>query len=282
MEGGWRTALAQAEALSGLSAFSVIGGGWFRDQEAETLASTAHFSSLRVLRLHHTGIGRAGVRALAESPYLKDLDFLSLVAAPVGPIGATALARSANLSRLTFLDLWCADISDEGVRALAQSPHLGRLQTLLLDDNDIGPDAVAALAGSPFLKSLSALNLARNQCGPVGPISLTGSPLLSRLRALDLGWTTPEGGDDAVEVLAADPRTAGLRILGLAGNDLTDRAATALTASPHLSNLWRLSLYSHAFTGVADHALADHFGDRVVRTRAELDQSLADFLGDTP
>jgi uncharacterized protein (TIGR02996 family) len=238
----------------------------FGDADLEAVANTPHFAGLRVLQLTRNSIGADGIRALAASPYLRNLEFLSLAQNPIRSAGVAALAGSANFSRLTFLDLWLTEQwSTEpylGVQALAASPHLGQLRTLFLDRNDLGPDALVALASSPFLRSLSALDLADNQCGLEGLRALTASPLHSQLRALDLAWSVFEEGDEAAELLGNSPGSAGLRVLGLSGNEMRDRGASALASSPYLGNLWRLALHSNIFTAVGEEALTRRFQDR--------------------
>ncbi len=260
--GGLGNALLAAPALAGLSRLAVTDAGeHFGDAEATAVASARHFSGLQILQLTGNYIGAGGAGALAASPYLRNLEFLSLAHNPLRSEGLAALAASANLSRLTFLDLRFNELYG-GIQALARSPHLGQLRTLFLDQNDLGPDAIVALASSPFLGSLSALDLADNQCGLEGLRPLTESPLHSQLRALDLAWTVFEEGDQAAEVLASSPGSSNLRVLGLSGNQLTDRGAVALASSPYLGNLWRLALHSNQFTEAGEGALTRRFGDR--------------------
>jgi hypothetical protein len=260
--GGLGAALQAASCLANLSRLAVtVGEKHFTDADATSIANAPHFSGLRVLQLTCNAIGPDGAGALAASPYLRNLEFLSLAKNPIRSSGAAALAGSANLSRLSFLDLWFTELHD-GILALASSPHLGQVRTLFLDQNDLGPDALLALAASPFLNSLSALDLADNACGLEGLRSLAESPLLSQLRALDLAWSVFEEGDEAAEILSASPGSAGLRVLGLSGEEMTDRGALALASSTYLGQLWRLALHSNHFTEVGEEALTRRFGDR--------------------
>ena len=260
--GGLGRALRDASSLNNLVRLAVTDAcEHFNDGDVSAVAHSPQFSSVQTLQLTRDAVGPEGARSLAESPILRNLRFLSLGHNPLRSAGLAALASSPNLAGVTFLDLCFTELY-EGIEPLASSPYLGQLQTLFLDRNDLGPDALVSLASSPCLVSLSALDLADNQCGTEGLRALCNSPLLSRLRAIDLAWSVFEEGDEVAELLGASPGARELRILGLSGNEMTDRGAQALASSPHLADLWRLALHSNHFTEHGEAALTRRFGNR--------------------
>jgi hypothetical protein len=70
-------------------------------------------------------------------------------------------------------------------------------------------------------------------------------------------------GNEGAAFLAAAPALAGLRILWLSDNSITEKGAKALASSPHLGGLQGLHLSGNRIGKKARQTLVERFGDEV-------------------
>jgi uncharacterized protein (TIGR02996 family) len=241
------------------------------DEEARLLAASPAVRNLKRLYLY-SGVGDAGLAALARSPHLGRLTWFGATPRGGTPAGLRALSKGRWFRGLHGLELWDAALDNACVTALAGLPPFPHLHTLALSDNRIGPPAARALAQSRTFPKLAHLDLSRTRVGPEGvaalaesadwPLAelelwlsgagnagaqaLAHSPLATSLHTLNLGNCSV--GPSGVEALAAAPRLGGLRRLTLAYNPIRPRGLLALARSPHLRSLTSLDL--HGLPGV--------------------------------
>ncbi len=90
-------------------------------------------------------IGDAGVLALADSDYVGELRGLGLIWTGLGLAGLRAVATSARFRQLRTLDVQNNHLGDEGGRVLCETPHLARLILLTVFDCGFSEDMKAAL-----------------------------------------------------------------------------------------------------------------------------------------
>jgi uncharacterized protein (TIGR02996 family) len=117
--------------------------------------------------------------------------------------------------------------------------RLPRLRRLALDNCELDGPRMAALAEGGTFTGLSDLDVRQNPLGPAGLAALTAS-LPTGPRRLDLSKCGL--GVEGARRLAAWPGLAGVRILLLAENRVTDAGVRALAESPHLGGLEAVAL----------------------------------------
>jgi uncharacterized protein (TIGR02996 family) len=187
------------------------------DDAAEVLAGGRDLARLRHLDLEHNHLTGRGVTALLTAPHLKNLAFLSLEGNPGNGLDAEKLAQAKPGSLRMFHAHGCR-FTTKDIRALARCPRLRTLWYLDLDDNNLSTAAVREL-----IRGL------KDWCPPIL-------------------WLTHNRIDDrGAEALAKWKAAAGLRVLHLKYNHMTDAGARALLDSPHLADLDGLGL-----TGIDD------------------------------
>ena len=215
-----------------------------QDAGAVALAGSRHLARLAVLDLSYCEIGEDGARALAASPYLNELLTLQLGQQGnhgVRAAGAEALIRSPYLPKLRRLELPYNKLGVEGAKLLAEAPELTKLRTLDLGHNHLRASGVKTLATSPHLAGLVELDLRGNSLGDRGAAEMAKLPPLPNLKKLNL--FSNQIGADGARALTGAAFLASLEDLDLSYHDhFGDAGARALAASPHLSNLIRLSL----------------------------------------
>jgi uncharacterized protein (TIGR02996 family) len=252
------------------------------DEGLVALAASPHLAGLEALTFSMEQIGGDGLQALARAPWLAGLRRLAL---PNNEVGADALASFlavAPLQELEALNLDWTGAGSETVAVLAQSAPLAMLRELSLANNKIGRDGPALLAtagrlprlsvldlnctylkpgslqplsGSPLLAQLTELRLASNNDLEAGDLSaLLESSALPALKALVLG--SVKMGDAAAQVVARCAALQGLTRLEIPCGGLSADGVKALAASPHLTNLETLNLFSNKGTSAAAEALA--------------------------
>ena len=144
-----------ADGLAGLLAGAegtgpvdlVLEGNPIGDDGAGLLGAWAGLARVRVLNLADTGIGPAGLKALAGSPYRPRPAALYLDENPLGDEGVRLLADSALLSQVRRLGLGGTGLDHPSVRALVESPHGAAVLTLRLAQTELSPESWALLRG---------------------------------------------------------------------------------------------------------------------------------------
>jgi uncharacterized protein (TIGR02996 family) len=223
------------------------------------------FSREPVERVHLTRGSLAAV--LDEAEGIERLRELDLSNFRLRPDDAEALFSTRRLGALRTLDLTKCRLASDGAKALARAnpEHFPSLTTLILADASLSDRAVTTLAAAPLVAAVEELDLARNKFGAAGAMALARIPrtrwrrlyvtaarlggeagvALARSAAIagveELVLQAVSLDDDAVIALAARPLPS-LRLLGLAYNALTDRAAKALRAAPWRAQLTSLDL----------------------------------------
>jgi hypothetical protein len=192
------------------------------------------------------------LRTLLESELAHQLLHLQL-GCPLGEEAALLIARAPALANLKHLLLGRTILSPAAMTALLTSPHLQQLDEACLS-GDLDAEGMATLAASPLMlrnmhhdttRGMHNLN-ERGITADTLPI-LLDSPHLPRLRWLNLNHNPL--GDAGAAILAAHPALATLEQLQLVRTGITLDGFRLLADSPHLRNLWSLTL------GMADDAL---------------------------
>ena len=170
-------------------ALSTLSLGRLNTQAMQALCRSEHFRNLQTLkpRDHNFSpdsignIGDAGLISLCESPLANTLRSIGLQNTGIGDAGIAALARSQMFGRMhgPCLNLMMNRIGDAGLTAIAQSPGLLRFREIVLRENSVGDAGAAALANSPNAANLAYLDFWRNTIGDPGAIALGESPYLN-------------------------------------------------------------------------------------------------------
>jgi hypothetical protein len=252
---GSLSSLLRCPALAGLRCLTL-----FHSSPAEggkSLVGAPFLDNLRFLSLYGSGLtGDSLASILLNSPphRLRVLDCTG-----IGDAGLAALAASPAMSGLGELRLSLCDLTDHGLKALAASPHLRRLGVLHLWHNyKIGDPGLEALAASEVLAPVRRLNLQACSVGVEGLRALAGSAHLRLLQELDLSLNWHGGlQDKGARALAAVPGLARLRVLRLRTCKIRSRGVVALARSPHLSRLEVLDLGQNALRCEGLTALAE-------------------------
>jgi uncharacterized protein (TIGR02996 family) len=159
--------------------------------------------------------------------------------------GLRAVTRSPHLSRVR--DLGVFDAHAEGLVAVLKSQFATGLRGLYLQGTSrLGRYSrfgdYLPLIDGPHAGGLTRLGLTFAGVNADEVKRFARLPLLSNLTELTL--FSRAVGDTAVRVLAGTRAAAGLRILRLRADRLTDAGARHLAESPHLGNLRRLTLFA--------------------------------------
>ncbi|MEO8699673.1 MAG: hypothetical protein ABI867_06500 [Kofleriaceae bacterium] len=250
----------------------------------EALLGAVRGKQLRALDLERCNIRVEGAAVLAAAKSLASLQELRLGFNALGDDGIAALAKSRTLGALRVVDIAGNTITAKGMAALGAAPWLARVEELVMRHNKVGAAGGLALATAGNLEALRVLHLGQNWLGESGMHAILAAadrierieePRLNSYGAtifdafvesdtlalthLRLAAPTAE----AYAKLATSPRAASLRELMLfPAGPLDAGVATALAASPHLTQLGTLDISS----GIPDDAraiLEQRFGPRV-------------------
>lgn len=201
----------------------------------------ARLPALREIRMADTEITGATIQAIAARRDLEEVDLAgtpvddasaaALLAAPElrilrlddTPVGDAALAGEPG-PRLAELYLTRTAVGDAGLVVLDRLPHLAALG---LGHTRIGEATLARIAR---LGELHTLVLSKVGAGPEALARLGELRLLERL------YLDHTRADDAV-VAALAPAAASLRVLHLAGSDVSDAGVAALRMFGELDEL---------------------------------------------
>lgn len=214
--------------------------GWVRSWER--VLGSEHLAGVTDLSLQHTRLTDRGIDVLAASPHLIRLhtldvgwgSYLHRDAPRLTDASARALAADTLPALRCLYVAGQPGLTSAGLEALLHSPHRHGLVGLYLagGERTAGGPAFAELFRSPGFK-------------------------ITRLERLAVG--VRRLGDAGAAVLADCPALAGLTLLDVTGNDLTDDGPLALLASPHLRNLEELNLSSNpAITDRTAHAVLEY------------------------
>lgn len=230
------TFLEHAEAIFAAAPVRSLQVGALDAADAARLAGAAPLARLRELSLgNNPTLGRAGVRALAQSPHLARLESLLLHYNDLGDAAVGELAASPYLGRLTELYLSGNDLSDPAVIALANSRCLSGLRDLDLRDNRIADPGILALTDRSTHEQLTTLYLVNNHIGPLGAHALAGAEHLPQLGRLYLNYN-PVGNEGAL-AFAESNRRAALLDLDLRHCGIRDPGGLALARSFYLQGV---------------------------------------------
>jgi uncharacterized protein (TIGR02996 family) len=183
------------------------------DRGAAVLAAASRLARVRILKLEHCRIARAGLAELATSAHLAAVEELNFSSHEWKAETLKALVGGNPFPKLRKLHLGINKLGNAAMKLFAQSPVCAHLTELHLGFNRIDHAALAAFLAAPDLSWLEDLNLMDN-------------PL----------------GDDGIKLLARCEKLTGLRRLCLCGCRFTATAADALLAAPWLDQLTDLDL----------------------------------------
>jgi uncharacterized protein (TIGR02996 family) len=172
--------------------------------ELVTLTEAPNLRNLQRLDLSDNPVSPTAARVLLDSSSWPALTELRLRATGLGDAGMHALASSSRLARLTALDLSRNNISDEGLRALLASPHAANLRLLDLSGNPLSEAGFLALAAADTLPELRVLTLSEyfgtTDCSALtrevaqALVETKRFPRLTRLSALHWKMSAPVRG----------------------------------------------------------------------------------------
>ena len=181
-----------------------------------------------------------------------ELDYATDHIATIVTLPALRRYRELAFSE-TWMDLRHAE-------QVASCPHLEQLEHLGLVGNTLGDPELAVIVGSsayPRLHSLDLDSIRDDRRFTIrGLEALPRAPFAASLQVLAL--TNRRLGDGVVDLVAALPA---LVDVDLAGNRLTDRAATVLAGLPH--SFTSLQLANNELSESARRLLAERFGEVV-------------------
>jgi uncharacterized protein (TIGR02996 family) len=281
--------LADSPQLSTLRSLTTLG---LSADDLGQLVASPHLAGLRALRLQSNGLGTAGVRALTEAATLAALEEVDLSGPGyyeqyyedpiIKAASMEALAGWPGLARVRSLTLSGSDVRPAGLRALLRSPHAGALRELSLRTGRLdGESAAEFVEARPDLR-LEVLDLGKNVLGERGAESLAFAPCLSELKVLRLdGCEIPLAGarvlaekatfldglrlldvshngfgpDGLAALLEREPPS--LHTLQIRDNDLFDKGAEVLAASPASDTLRELDLSQNGLGAAAALALGE-------------------------
>jgi Ran GTPase-activating protein (RanGAP) involved in mRNA processing and transport len=149
----------------------------------------------------------------------------------IGDVGLTKLAKSPILLGVEYLDFKDNNIGSNGIKALASSDFIRRLYALDLSGNNIGNSGAKEIANSINFSNLKELVLDHNGVGFDGISALASSVYMSNLEEL---WIFDDIDDRSAIALAASPHMKNLKLLRLCDDYITDIGAAALAKSPYL------------------------------------------------
>jgi uncharacterized protein (TIGR02996 family) len=281
--------LANSPQLASLRALTVVG---LDAADLSRLVASPHLSGLRSLRLVSNGLGTAGVRALTGAATLTGLEELDLSGPGyyeqyyedplIGAAGMELLAGWSGLAGVRSLTLSGSDVRRAGLRALVRSPHAAalkhlslrssrldgramaelddalpelRLETLDFGENVLGKPGVEHVAAASCLSGLKSLRLDRCEIPLAGARALAKkAAFLDGLRMLDVSYNSfgPSGLDALL-----DRAPPALHTLRLRDNDLFDKGAALLAASPASDALLDLDLSKNGLGTHAAEALGE-------------------------
>jgi hypothetical protein len=228
-----------------------VSGAKLHDPLALTLA---RLPAVRTVRMADTLITLATIRALAARG---DLEQIDLAGTPVDDASAAALLAAPRLELLRLDDTPITDaalagpvgpaltalyvsrtaIGDRGFELLERTPHLGALGA---GHTTIGDATLARIAG---LAELHTLVLSGVLPPPEALARLAQLPALERL------YLDRSAADDTT-LAALAPSRASLRVLHLAGSDVSEAGLPALRALTELEELTLGDTRVHA--GIAE------------------------------
>jgi uncharacterized protein (TIGR02996 family) len=186
------------------------------------------------------------VPELVSIPYLARIRHLhfGVVGSDFVSAFVRAFATSPHAAGLTRLDLDNKTLDPDTLSAIAGSPYLERLERLSLAGNPLEPESLQLLASTHRLPNLRHLRLSGCSLTPELMRAFLDGPLFGNLDTLELGWNATLGAD-GVAALAADPRLARFRCLGLNRCGIDRAACDRLAASRYVGELETLGLESN-------------------------------------
>jgi uncharacterized protein (TIGR02996 family) len=168
--------------------------------------------------------GSGWLKELAASGHLDTIKTFRLAWGVVDQQAIKGLAEG-KLAHVNELDLWGGRIEETGVRSLMVAPWCGQLLSLNLGDNRLRDAGVTALGQSLLASRLETLHLMMNEITSQGVAEFARAPFIE------------------------------LKNLNLFANQIDDRGANALVASPHLGKLVELDLRGNALTTSGQSAI---------------------------
>lgn len=255
-------AVARTPVLAGLESLSLPQ----IDREAViALASAAHLTSLRTLRLHHAELDGASIEALGRSEALREIEVLDLgIARMSGAHGdalalpalpslrelrctgpsfdpAAAVALATRARRLEVLDLSSVELGDTALRRLLHGPAAPEgLRHLTISVNGVSDRSLAEIVAGLEVPRLTRLVCHGHEVSTATMAAIAASRALDDLQHLDLAhcWF----GDAGVTALARSEHLPALRSLDLASTECSAPGLAALGASDLGARLVSLSL----------------------------------------
>ncbi|MEM1349461.1 MAG: hypothetical protein AAGI01_12940 [Myxococcota bacterium] len=139
--------------------------GWakFNARGAKLMWETLPLSSLRVLDLRMSGIGKTQLRRLFELEELARLEHLELSGVEFNSAASLAMARAVHLKSLRVLLLDECGVDWSVFGSLAASKHFTNLERLSLQSNLSSAEHLELLASGEVFGSLRTLSLASGE-----------------------------------------------------------------------------------------------------------------------
>lgn len=234
------------------------------------LAASPFWAQAEALRMQDGTIPEASLDPLFSSAGPKALRVLDVGANYVRTAGVARLCAAKWAHALTYLDLSRNYLTDDALRMIAGCDTLAHLRTLHLNYNSpyhlegaeyteaVTDAGLRALADSPHLRNLRVLSISGTRITASGIEAILNSP---HFRLTGLSVANCQLRRDAMEVIAASPRTARLEVLDLSGNDeFGSGELRALAESEFLSPMTELDVRG---TSAGDTSVYDALRERV-------------------
>ncbi len=180
-------AIARSPHFANLTLLCVVVAGC-GDAGVQSLAESHNLPRLEKLNLSgNLNIGDASMNYLARTETLVSLSVLQVLETGVGNAGVAALAKSVHLNGLRQLDLsGCREVNSEGARALAAATGLEKLNVLNLSHTRLSDKGAASLAKATGLAELEILNLSHTRLTDKGAASLAKATGLKKVKMLEI------------------------------------------------------------------------------------------------
>jgi uncharacterized protein (TIGR02996 family) len=220
-------ALAASAVIDSLETLSFSASSRITPNAMKVLAGSPRLAQLRRLDVSCSGVGDAGVRAIAESRFMSNLSSLRIGRCGITDSSIQAIAKSPYLANLEELNLADDPLSSAALAPLASS-QIGKLRFLRLGRLNIDERTFHALMNSEVLRGLEELTLSEIPLTPAHIRSMAKSPMLTRLKKLSFYYPQPISTGIINELFEA-PWIDGLVDLALDGAGVNDEGVRSLT-----------------------------------------------------
>lgn len=210
------------------------------DDGVRRLASAPQLSRIKELSLSDNKIESKGACHLALSPFVEELEYLNLGRCRIGPEGLAAIATSPTLSRLKEINLAHSGGDSASLELLSRASWFEQLEVLDLSYCNVDDRGLRAMTQATMPR-LKVCNLMGGHFSAKAlQVFLDVCPQLEELNL----HTNEQLGTAGAKAIANWPGSSRLTSLNLQSCQIKREGAIALAASPHLTGLKELLIWS--------------------------------------